>query len=58
MNSRAAVGFSSYQKFVAAILAFLNFTVILDLLLLLPLGARLNLCVQRGSVGNSGGWLC
>ena len=41
MNSPAGLGFSGYQKFVAAILAFLNFTVILDFMILSPLGAQL-----------------
>jgi len=33
--------FSGYQKFVAAILAFLQFTIVLDFMLLAPLGALL-----------------
>jgi predicted MFS family arabinose efflux permease len=41
MNSRSEGGFSRYQKFVAAILAFLQFTVILDFMILSPLGAQL-----------------
>ena len=48
MNSRA--GFSSYQKFVAAILAFLNFTVILDFMILSPLGAQLMPALQISPV--------
>ena len=48
MNSR--VGFSSYQKFVAAILAFLNFTVILDFMILSPLGAQLMPALQISPV--------
>src|ERR1700761_4058560 len=32
-------GFSSYQKFVVAMLAFLQFTIVLDFMLLAPLGA-------------------
>ncbi len=35
----AAQGFSSYQKIVVAILAFLQFTIVLDFMLLAPLGA-------------------
>ena len=34
-------GFSSYQKWVLGLLAFLNFTIILDFLILSPLGALL-----------------
>jgi predicted MFS family arabinose efflux permease len=37
----ARTGFSRYQKFVAAILAFLQFTVVLDFMILSPLGAQL-----------------
>ncbi len=48
MNSR--VGFSNYQKFVAAILAFLNFTVILDFMILSPLGAQLMPALQISPV--------
>jgi predicted MFS family arabinose efflux permease len=50
LNSRADVGFSSYQKFVAAILAFLNFTVILDFMILSPLGAQLMPALQISPV--------
>src|SRR6201992_119019 len=32
-------GFSSYQKFVVATLAFLQFTIVLDFMMLAPLGA-------------------
>src|SRR6201996_280157 len=32
-------GFSGYQKFVVAVLAFLQFTIVLDFMLLAPLGA-------------------
>jgi predicted MFS family arabinose efflux permease len=48
LNSR--VGFSRYQKFVAAILAFLNFTVILDFMILSPLGAQLMPALQISPV--------
>jgi predicted MFS family arabinose efflux permease len=41
VSARAAVGFSRYQKFVVAILAFLQFTVVLDFMILSPLGAQL-----------------
>jgi predicted MFS family arabinose efflux permease len=41
MSARADGGFSRYQKFVAAILAFLQFTVVLDFMILSPLGAQL-----------------
>jgi len=41
MSARVDGGFSPYQKFIAAILAFLNFTVILDFMILSPLGAQL-----------------
>jgi predicted MFS family arabinose efflux permease len=33
------MGFSGYQKFVVAVLAFLQFTIVLDFMLLAPLGA-------------------
>jgi predicted MFS family arabinose efflux permease len=33
-----ATAFSSYQKFVVAILAFLQFTIVLDFMILAPLG--------------------
>jgi hypothetical protein len=32
-------GFSHYQKFVVAVLAFLQFTIVLDFMLMAPLGA-------------------
>lgn len=41
MSAGAVGGFSRYQKFVAAILAFLQFTVVLDFMILSPLGAQL-----------------
>ncbi len=50
MKSRAEVGFSRYQKFVAALLAFLNFTVILDFMILSPLGAQLMPALQISPV--------
>jgi len=50
MSSRADAGFSSYQKFVAAILAFLNFTVVLDFMILSPLGAQLMPALQISPV--------
>src|SRR5712671_3944226 len=34
-----AAAFSSYQKFVVAILVFLQFTIVLDFMMLAPLGA-------------------
>lgn len=37
----ASPGFSSYQKFVVAMLAFLQFTIILDFMIISPLGAIL-----------------
>lgn len=40
-RSHAKATFSSYQKFVVAILAFLQFTIILDFMILSPLGALL-----------------
>ncbi len=41
-NSKAvSVSFTSYQKFVIALLAFLQFTIILDFMILSPLGALL-----------------
>lgn len=39
MNSPNAVTFTGYQKFVVALLAFLQFTVILDFMIMAPLGA-------------------
>jgi predicted MFS family arabinose efflux permease len=50
MSGRADGAFSSYQKFVAAILAFLNFTVILDFMILSPLGAQLMPALQISPV--------
>jgi predicted MFS family arabinose efflux permease len=50
MSSLADVGFSGYQKFVAAILAFLNFTVVLDFMILSPLGAQLMPALQISPV--------
>jgi predicted MFS family arabinose efflux permease len=50
VNSRPDVGFSSYQKLVAAILAFLNFTVVLDFMILSPLGAQLMPALQISPV--------
>jgi predicted MFS family arabinose efflux permease len=41
VSVRTDSGFSRYQKFVAAILAFLQFTVVLDFMILSPLGAQL-----------------
>jgi predicted MFS family arabinose efflux permease len=35
-----AIGFTGYQRFVVAILAFLQFTIVLDFMLLAPLAAR------------------
>jgi predicted MFS family arabinose efflux permease len=35
----AAAGFSSYQKLIIALIAFLQFTIILDFMILAPLGA-------------------
>lgn len=40
-QAQAPVAFTRYQKFVLAILAFLQFTIILDFMLLSPLGAIL-----------------
>src|ERR1700685_1025508 len=40
-SSSASKKFSSYQKFVVAILAFLQFTIVLDFMVLAPLGAIL-----------------
>jgi predicted MFS family arabinose efflux permease len=50
MTARADVGFSRYQKFVAAILAFLQFTVVLDFMILSPLGAQLMPALQISPV--------
>ena len=37
----AAASFTGYQKFVVGVLAFLQFTIILDFMILSPLGAML-----------------
>jgi predicted MFS family arabinose efflux permease len=50
MSARADGGFSRYQKFVAAILAFLQFTVVLDFMILSPLGAQLMPALQISPV--------
>src|SRR6188768_4475292 len=41
IGKRATVSFTPYQKFVVAVLAFLQFTVVLDFMILSPLGALL-----------------
>jgi predicted MFS family arabinose efflux permease len=41
MNKPAIVAFTGYQKFVVALLAFLQFTIILDFMIISPLGAML-----------------
>src|ERR1700722_8222987 len=41
MSDRVSGALSPYQKFVAVILAFLQFTVVLDFMILSPLGAQL-----------------
>src|SRR5215471_2745157 len=41
MTAPKTPSFSGYQKFVVAVLAFLQFTVILDFMILSPLGAIL-----------------
>jgi predicted MFS family arabinose efflux permease len=41
MSDRTESGFSGYQKLIVAILAFLQFTVILDFMILSPLGAQI-----------------
>src|SRR5580658_2563029 len=50
MSDRVDGSFSPYQKFVAAILAFLQFTVILDFMILSPLGAQLMPALQISPV--------
>src|ERR1700709_2575791 len=40
-NAVPAQGFSSYQKFVVGVLAFLQFTIILDFMIISPLGAMM-----------------
>ncbi len=47
-KSVAAIPFNSYQKFIIAILAFLQFTIILDFMVLSPLGAVLMPALQIG----------
>lgn len=39
MNTKNTVAFTGYQKFVVALLAFLQFTIILDFMIMAPLGA-------------------
>lgn len=39
MNTKTTVAFTGYQKFVVALLAFLQFTIILDFMIMAPLGA-------------------
>src|SRR6202046_4402898 len=46
MTDRVDGRFSPYQKFVTAILAFLQFTVVLDFMILSPLGAQLMPALQ------------
>jgi predicted MFS family arabinose efflux permease len=50
MSDRVGSNFSPYQKFVAAILAFLQFTVVLDFMILSPLGAQLMPALQISPV--------
>jgi predicted MFS family arabinose efflux permease len=50
MSDRTESGFSSYQKLVVAILAFLQFTVILDFMILSPLGAQIMPALQISPV--------
>ena len=50
MSDPVKGGFSPYQKFVAAILAFLQFTVVLDFMILSPLGAQLMPALQISPV--------
>ena len=45
-NSASIPAFTAYQKFVVAILAFLQFTIILDFMILSPLGAMLMPALQ------------
>src|ERR1700753_597895 len=40
-NAKSPAVFSNYQKFVVGVLAFLQFTVILDLMIISPLGAMM-----------------
>ena len=41
VQENASTGFSGYQKFVVALLSFLQFTIILDFMIMSPLGAML-----------------
>src|SRR3984957_10830314 len=50
MTDRVDGSFSPYQKFVTAILAFLQFTVVLDFMILSPLGAQLMPALQISPV--------
>lgn len=46
MNSKNDVQFTGYQKFVVALLAFLQFTIILDFMIMSPLGAAMMPALQ------------
>src|ERR1700722_10041353 len=50
MSDRTESGFSNYQKLIVAILAFLQFTVILDFMILSPLGAQIMPALQISPV--------
>ena len=45
-KAKATVSFTPYQKFVVAVLAFLQFTIILDFMVMSPLGAILMPALQ------------
>ena len=47
--SQLSEPFTAYEKFVVALLAFLNFTVILDFMILSPLGAMLIPALRIGT---------
>src|SRR6185312_13872147 len=56
-GGRPSVTFTGYQKFLVAVLAFLNFTIILDFMIISPLGAivmpQLNIGPQQFGVAVS-----
>lgn len=48
MNTKNDVSFTGYQKFVVGLLAFLQFTIILDFMIMSPLGAAMMPALKMG----------
>lgn len=48
MNAKNDVAFTGYQKFVVGLLAFLQFTIILDFMIMSPLGASMMPALKMG----------